>query len=117
MLILVQVVAVVAVVHLRRRAAARANGSANGGWSPLNTDAAASDEDDEDEYGGSAVPEMEGMGGLPSYDDSEKVYAPPSYVVATPVGVDAGSHPPATPGPPPPHRMVGAPGSSDESRV
>ena len=134
MLIFVQVVAVVSVIHLRRRANARQNSTTNGGWSALNNGGASSDEDDADGYGDSAVPEMEGMGGLPSYDDSEKVYAPPSYVVATPVLIQTttfttataaaasppGSHPPpASQGPLPalPHAVeMGATGPS-ESRA
>lgn len=89
MLILVQVLAVLAVVHLRRRAAMRAaeEEGGSGGWNRL----VPSSDEDEDGYGNGDVPEMEGMGGLPSYDESSKQYAPPSYAVVVPENSPPGS--------------------------
>lgn len=116
MLIFVQVIAVISVVHLRRRAAARqAAGNGSGGWSQLNNVGDSSDDEDAD----TSVPEMEGMGGLPSYDDSEKVYAPPSYagvVVATPIG-GAVAGPPTSPAPPFPSAVAVAASGISESRA
>lgn len=116
MLIFFQVIAVISVVHLRRRAAARqAAGNGSGGWSQLNNVGDSSDDEDAD----TSVPEMEGMGGLPSYDDSEKVYAPPSYagvVVATPIG-GAVAGPPTSPAPPFPSAVAVAASGISESRA